>query len=388
MGNIITFLLLAVILNAAYSQSLSNVKKLYNDLFSNYTKEVMPMADHSKPLSVGVTFFLSSLNYFKEVDEMVSILGVLCLNWTDPSLTWDPASHGYLYSTVIDPKDMWTPSLFLINRVDTMEPIGHKVTFQTTITYTGDIFFYPGSTLEAKCPSDISKFPFDTQECTIKILPWGIEIPKLILKSLTEEAQLDWYTVNSDWTLQEYTTSVVTKLNYNLFYFKMKIKRQALYYSVIIILPTIFFAFLNPLVFILPVESGERVSLAMTILLSYAIFLTLVSASIPASSNPMCVLLITMIIIIFISGIITLGAIVSAKYYYEEDVTTIFGPLQWFAKWKLKRKKSNGGLSRDKEKEIILSGKDVSSAIDSVFFYGSYIGLILSGLAYFIYVLV
>jgi hypothetical protein len=79
-----------------------NVKKLYNDLFSNYTKEVMPMADHSKPLSVGVTFFLSSLNYFKEVDEMVSILGVLCLNWTDPSLTWDPASYGYLYSTVIE----------------------------------------------------------------------------------------------------------------------------------------------------------------------------------------------------------------------------------------------------------------------------------------------
>jgi hypothetical protein len=95
-----------------------------------------------------------------------------------------------------------------------------------------------------------------------------------------------------------------------------------------------------------------------------------------------------MIIIIFISGIITLGVIVSAKSYYEEDATTIFGPLQWFAKWKLKRKKSNGGLSRDKEKEFILSGKYVSSAIDSLFFYGSYIGLILSGLAYFIYVLV
>jgi hypothetical protein len=42
----------------------------------------------------------------------------------------------------------------------------------------------------------------------------------------------------------------------------------------------------------------------MTILLSYAIFLTLVSSSIPASSNPMCALLIVMIIIIVVSGII------------------------------------------------------------------------------------
>jgi hypothetical protein len=72
----------------------------------------------------------------------ISLLGAGTLLYSDPSLTWDPASYGYLYSTVIDPKDMWTPSLFLINRMDTMEPIGHKVTFQTTITYTGDIFFY------------------------------------------------------------------------------------------------------------------------------------------------------------------------------------------------------------------------------------------------------
>jgi hypothetical protein len=69
-------------------------------------------------------------------------------------------------------------------------------------------------------------------------------------------------------------------------------KNTSLYYGVMIIAPTVLFALMNPLVFLLPVESGERVGLAMTILLSYAIFLTLVSSSIPASSNPMCALLI------------------------------------------------------------------------------------------------
>jgi hypothetical protein len=44
---------------------------------------------------------------------MASILGVFALQWTDPSLTWDPASYGNLYSTIIDPKDMWIPELFL-----------------------------------------------------------------------------------------------------------------------------------------------------------------------------------------------------------------------------------------------------------------------------------
>jgi hypothetical protein len=55
---------------------------LYKDLFSDYTQEIMPMADHSKPLNIGINFYLASLNYFKEVEEMVSILGVFSLNWT------------------------------------------------------------------------------------------------------------------------------------------------------------------------------------------------------------------------------------------------------------------------------------------------------------------
>jgi hypothetical protein len=46
-----------------------------------------------------------------------------------------------------------------------------------------------------------------------------------------------------------------------------------MYYGVMVIAPTVLFALLNPLVFLLPVESGERVGLAMTILLSYALFL-------------------------------------------------------------------------------------------------------------------
>jgi hypothetical protein len=55
------------------------------------------------------------------------------------------------------------------------------------------------------------------------------------------------------------------------------------------------------------------VSVAMTILLSYAKFLRLVSSSISPSSNPMCALLIVMIIIIVVSGIIVLGVIITVK---------------------------------------------------------------------------
>jgi hypothetical protein len=64
------------------------------------------------------------------------------------------------------------------------------------------------------------------------------------------------------------------------------------------------FVALNPLVFLLPVESGERIGLSMTILLSYTIFLTLISDAIPASSNPMSITLIVMMHILYRGRII------------------------------------------------------------------------------------
>jgi hypothetical protein len=40
----------------------------------------MPVYDHSKPLMVGVTFYLVSINNFNEVEETISITGYFDFN--------------------------------------------------------------------------------------------------------------------------------------------------------------------------------------------------------------------------------------------------------------------------------------------------------------------
>jgi hypothetical protein len=61
----------------------------------------------------------------------------------------------------------------------------------------------------------------------------------------------------------------------------------------------------------------------MTILLSYAIFLTLVSAAIPSSSNPMCILLIMMVIIIIVSGAIVTCVICLSSIYHRDKTSEV-----------------------------------------------------------------
>jgi hypothetical protein len=115
--------------------------------------------------------------------------------------------------------------------------------------------------------------PFDEQQCTFEFMPWGTPKELLVLSTNGDQAGLGYFYPHSDWELLEYSTEVTEAIFGTVFSFNLRIKRRALYYGVMIIAPTVLFALMNPLVFLLPVESGERVGLAMAILLSYAIFL-------------------------------------------------------------------------------------------------------------------
>lgn len=389
----IVWILIYMFLPGIQCQSHATVQNLYSHLLTNYTKRIMPLADHSQQLNVGVDFYLNSFISFSEVDETISIMGCVLLNWTDPALQWDFLSFDNLYVIVIDPSDIWTPQMFLANVVDDMEPIGHGVTFYSTLVYTGEVYYSPGGIMKAKCPTNVAKFPFDTQECNLFFFNWGIVKSKLTLSALSNQAKLDWYTPNSDWTLLEYSTFVEPYNDYSRFNVNIKIKRQPLYYAVMMILPTLLFALLNPLVFVIPVESGERVSLAMTILLSYAIFLTLVSAAIPTSSNPMCVLLAVMITIISLSGLIVASVIVISKYHFAETTVEFNSPLKRLAKWRLKKKR-NVVLPMDGHKKQIdgidvkITGKDVATALDFICLCVFYAAILMCLTGYFVYVLI
>lgn len=66
--------------------------------------------------------------------------------------------------------------------------------------------------------------------------------------------------------------------------FLITIRRKTLFYTVNLILPTVLISFLCVLVFYLPAEAGEKVTLGISILLSLVVFLLLVSKILPPTS--------------------------------------------------------------------------------------------------------
>jgi hypothetical protein len=97
----------------------------------------------------------------------------------------------------------------------------------------------------------------------------------------------------------------------------------------------------------------------------------------------MCALLIVMIIIIVVSGIILFGVIITVKYYNEEDEDKIGPALKRFVIWKLYQD-NNVGQSVDIKRTV--TGKDVAIMLDTIFFYGSYVVMLITILGYILYV--
>ena len=64
----------------------------------------------------------------------------------------------------------------------------------------------------------------------------------------------------------------------------MKIKRLTTYYVVSDVFPVVFLSLTATLVFALPADSGEKMGTSITVLLAFAVYLTIVSDNMPKTS--------------------------------------------------------------------------------------------------------
>ncbi|XP_046569472.1 acetylcholine receptor subunit delta-like [Haliotis rubra] len=85
----------------------------------------------------------------------------------------------------------------------------------------------------------------------------------------------------------EISTENITEKHNNIdarLVININLKRRPLFYVFTILLPVVLLHFLNSFVFLLPSQSGEKTSMAVSILLSFQLFLSIIRDSLPENS--------------------------------------------------------------------------------------------------------
>ena len=109
-------------------------------------------------------------------------------------------------------------------------------------------------------------------------------------------------------------------------FFNITLRRKTLFYTVNLIIPCVGISYLSVLVFYLPADSGEKVALCISILLSQTMFFLLISEIIPSTSLALPLLgkylLFTMVLVGF-SVLITIGIL---NIHYRRPSTHKMAP--------------------------------------------------------------
>ena len=170
--------------------------------------------------------------------------------------------------------------------------------FRLIVDSDGEVDWYLVKVLQSSCAIDISRFPFDIQECKIELGSWSYDKAALDLRLFqTDGIQNSQYLESAQWNL----ASIRSKVNlvkfrccptpYTVVVYTLKFERKALYYVMTIIFPSMVLSLLACISFIFPPESGERVSLVISVLLGLFVFMLIVNDRTPVASN--CVPMIT-----------------------------------------------------------------------------------------------
>ena len=137
---------------------------------------------------------------------------------------------------------------------------------------------------------DVTYFPFDEQSCKVMFINW-MYTSKLInfIIASNDSIDINEYVPASEWNLISTFTgaNLVFDLlsSYPLVWFELKLTRVPTYFVANIILPAICLSILSCLAFLLPAESGEKMGLSVTVLMSYSVILLMISDNVPRAEK-------------------------------------------------------------------------------------------------------
>ena len=157
----------------------------------------------------------------------------------------------------------------------------------------GRVYLYFPTSFSVQCRIDTRLFPFDTQRCnaTFEPLDHFIEEMKLTLQNSGDwhDRSISKFVDNGVWDLLDIDYQELVNLypsgEYSAITVILLISRRPMFYVLTVIVPSVLISMITLMVFILPAESGEKVSLGINNVLALTLFHQLVSGIMPPTSD-------------------------------------------------------------------------------------------------------
>ncbi|XP_052100163.1 neuronal acetylcholine receptor subunit alpha-10-like [Mytilus californianus] len=305
-----------------YNGTISPLANLSSIIFRNYDSGVRPYCPGEEEI-VDVTVDLA-LRQLIDLDEPYQIVTMniwMRLGWRDCQLTWDPNEFAGITQLRVPYSRLWIPDIALYERVSD-EFYGLK-DYPVQIHSDGRVEYNFPSTVEVVCPVDVTNFPFDTQVCPLKFSSWSYHGFHLNMTSNAMAADLSNVKENVEWIIKKgpahRRVTYYKSLPYPDLTFSIFIERKPDYHVTNMLLPSFLITCIAILGFLLPVDSGEKVALELTVMLAISVFQLLVADKLPPSSVSTPWIVVYFNFTLFLSGTASLIQVIVLNLHHRAD---------------------------------------------------------------------
>ncbi|XP_023965054.2 neuronal acetylcholine receptor subunit alpha-6 [Chrysemys picta bellii] len=263
-------------------------ERLFQKLFSHYNHFIRPVENVSDPVTVHFEVAITQLANVDEVNQIMETNLWLRHIWNDYKLRWDPMEYGGIEFVRVPADKIWKPDIVLYNNAVGDFQVESKT--KALLKYDGMITWTPPAIFKSSCPMDITFFPFDHQNCSLKFGSWTYDKAKIDLLIIGSKVDMNDLWENNEWEIVDASgykhdikynccEEIYTDITYSFY-----IRRLPMFYTINLIIPCLFISFLTLLVFYLPSDCGEKVTLCISVLLSLTVFLLVITETIPSTS--------------------------------------------------------------------------------------------------------
>ncbi|KAM8792598.1 neuronal acetylcholine receptor subunit alpha-6 [Eudromia elegans] len=263
-------------------------ERLFHKLFSHYNQFIRPVKNVSDPVTVHFEVAITQLTNVDEVNQIMETNLWLRHIWNDYKLRWNPAEYDGIEFVRVPADKIWKPDIVLYNNAVGDFQVEGKT--KALLRYDGMITWTPPAIFKSSCPMDITFFPFDHQNCSLKFGSWTYDKAKIDLLIIGSKVDMSDFWENSEWEIVDASgykhdikynccEEIYTDITYSFY-----IRRLPMFYTINLIIPCLFISFLTVLVFYLPSDCGEKVTLCISVLLSLTVFLLVITETIPSTS--------------------------------------------------------------------------------------------------------
>ena len=144
------------------------------------------------------------------------------------------------------------------------------------------------SVFQTRCEMDAYRFPFDHHYCSFGIMNALVSATFANFSTFPDYFSIANMYVSKEW---EITHTQVDQVHFKsnpyfesaMLFYSFYLTRKPSYYIITVILPIALLSFVGLMVFLLPPDSGEKISLSVTSLLSFFITQVTILEHLPAS---------------------------------------------------------------------------------------------------------